>query len=137
MTTTPTIEELTRWDIICFDRPEDGRSLGYDDPANVGLYHVQHDGEWESSHDTLDEAVEWLSGRLGVAVRSHRSYGYGSEERWLVGTADMQVGLYDYRTGEYLRPATADELRRSVEAADRDGGRGVIEVDGRTVYVEG
>jgi hypothetical protein len=86
MTTT---DELTRWDIIRFDAPETGRSLGYDDPADVGRYHVQADGEWASSHDTLAAAVEWLAGRAGVAVRSHRSHGYGSEERWVVEPADV------------------------------------------------
>jgi len=44
--------------------------------------------------------------------------------------------LIDYRTGESLRPATAAEQAASIEAARHDGGRGVIDVDGRPVYVE-
>lgn len=43
--------------------------------------------------------------------------------------------LHDYRTGEVLREAAADELAASIDAAERDGGAGVIEVDGRTCYV--
>jgi len=44
--------------------------------------------------------------------------------------------LVDYQTTEIIRPATADELAASRAAAERDGGRGVIEVDGRRCYVE-
>lgn len=43
--------------------------------------------------------------------------------------------MYDYRTGEFLRSATTEEARRSKRAAKLDGGRGVISVDGRSVYV--
>lgn len=45
------------------------------------------------------------------------------------------VHLYDYRTGEELRPATSAELEASIAAARTDGGHGVIEVDGRSCYV--
>ena len=47
--------------------------------------------------------------------------------------------LIDYRTGDVIREATADEREASVEAAQHDGGAGAIEVpdhDG-PVYVEG
>ncbi len=44
--------------------------------------------------------------------------------------------LIDYKTGETLRDATTEELEASKAAADSDGGRGVISVDGRSVYVE-
>ena len=43
--------------------------------------------------------------------------------------------LYDYRTGEPIRPATAEEQARSQAAAEEDGGAGVIEVNGRDCYV--
>ena len=43
--------------------------------------------------------------------------------------------LTDYKTGEQLRPATAAEARRSRAAAKRDGGSGVIKVDGLSTYV--
>jgi len=43
--------------------------------------------------------------------------------------------LTNYKTGEQLRPATADEARRSRAAAKRDGGSGVIKVDGLSTYV--
>ena len=39
--------------------------------------------------------------------------------------------LYDYGSGEQIRPATADEASESYEA----GVQGVITVDGRDVYV--
>jgi len=44
--------------------------------------------------------------------------------------------LNNYRTGEIIRAATADEIEASTEAADRDGGAGVIEVNGVPCYVE-
>ena len=45
------------------------------------------------------------------------------------------ASLYDYQTGDALRPATEDELRSSIDAAQRDGGAGVIEIDGRPCFV--
>lgn len=44
--------------------------------------------------------------------------------------------LVDYNTTAVIRVATADEQAASREAAKRDGGAGVIEVDGRRCYVE-
>lgn len=44
--------------------------------------------------------------------------------------------LYDYATGDAIRPATADELAASVAAAEQDTGAGVIEVDGRSCYAQ-
>ena len=43
--------------------------------------------------------------------------------------------LCDYATGASLRNATVEELAASVEAAEHDGGAGVITVDGRDCYV--
>ena len=45
--------------------------------------------------------------------------------------------LVNYNTTEIIRPATAEEHAASVEAAELDGGAGVIEVDGVRCYVEG
>jgi hypothetical protein len=45
------------------------------------------------------------------------------------------ANLYDYQTGDDLRPATEDELRSSIDAARQDGGAGVIEIDGRSCFV--
>lgn len=45
--------------------------------------------------------------------------------------------LYNYETGEYIRPATIEELRESMDAATRDGGAGVITVDGVRCYALG
>ena len=44
--------------------------------------------------------------------------------------------LHDYRTGELLREATAEEARDSMLSAMKDGGAGVIVVDGRKCYVQ-
>ena len=44
--------------------------------------------------------------------------------------------LHDYHTGEYIRPATRDERDASYAAAKRDGGAGVISLQGRRVYVQ-
>ena len=45
------------------------------------------------------------------------------------------ASLYDYQTGDALRPATEDEFRSSIDAAQQDGGAGVIEIDGRSCFV--
>jgi hypothetical protein len=44
--------------------------------------------------------------------------------------------LRDYETGSAIRPATMEEQEQSRAQARRDGGAGVIEVDGRRCYVE-
>jgi hypothetical protein len=44
--------------------------------------------------------------------------------------------LRDYKTGEAIREATDEEAAESSEAAERDGGAGVILVDDRRCYVE-
>jgi hypothetical protein len=43
--------------------------------------------------------------------------------------------LMEYDTAEYIREATEEELAQSIEAAENDGGAGVILVDGMTCYV--
>ncbi len=49
---------------------------------------------------------------------------------------DPTPTLNDYRTNEVLRAATPEEILASEEAAAHDGGAGVIEVDGRSCFVE-
>lgn len=50
---------------------------------------------------------------------------------------DREPGrLCDARTGETIGRATSAEAEASRRAAARDGGRGVIAVDGRSCYVE-
>jgi len=41
----------------------------------------------------------------------------------------------DYYTAEDIRPATRNELRESLAAAEIDGGAGVIDVAGNPCYV--
>jgi hypothetical protein len=43
--------------------------------------------------------------------------------------------LHNYKTGESIRNATPEELQASAEAAQHDGGSGVIVVDGQSCYV--
>ena len=47
--------------------------------------------------------------------------------------------MYDYRTGDFIGPATRAEFRKSVKAAETDGGRGIIllhlKSSTRSVYV--
>ena len=50
-------------------------------------------------------------------------------------TFSDSADLINYSTGDIVRPATADELRASIDAAKIDGGAGVIDVDGRSCYV--
>lgn len=44
--------------------------------------------------------------------------------------------LFDYRTGKLIRKATKAEHNESKEAARFDGGAGVFEINGRSVYVQ-
>jgi len=50
-------------------------------------------------------------------------------------SASSSASLHDYKTGEFLRIATLQELSASIEAGKSDGGSGVILVDGRSCYV--
>lgn len=49
-------------------------------------------------------------------------------------TADYGT-VFDYRTGEAIRPATAEDLELSLDAARFDGGAGCIMVEDRVCYV--
>ena len=44
--------------------------------------------------------------------------------------------LHLYKTGEYLREATAEEYSKSIQAAKTDGGRGVFRAHGDSLYVQ-
>jgi len=48
----------------------------------------------------------------------------------------MYGTLKNYATGQTIRPATQAEQRASAQAAESDGGAGVIVVDGVACYVE-
>lgn len=43
--------------------------------------------------------------------------------------------LRNYKTGDFIRPATAKELQASKRAAKNDGGSGVVVVDAVPCYV--
>lgn len=53
-----------------------------------------------------------------------------------MNTATKPATLNNYRTGEIIRAATTKEIEASTDAAEHDGGAGVIEVDGVPCYVE-
>jgi hypothetical protein len=44
--------------------------------------------------------------------------------------------LRDISTNEIIRVATKEEWQESIDASERDGGVGAINVDGVTCYVE-
>ena len=44
--------------------------------------------------------------------------------------------LVDYKTGTTIRPATLKELSDSLDASKKDGGHGLIVVQGKTAYVQ-
>lgn len=47
----------------------------------------------------------------------------------------MKYSLYDYKTGEFIRWASRQEWEDSCTASLKDGGPGVIAINGRSVYV--
>lgn len=54
----------------------------------------------------------------------------------LFGQIDMNTPvLYRYSDAKEIRNATANEVAASAEAAEHDGGAGVITVDGVACYV--
>ena len=96
------------------------------------IYHrIRRDGEegWVSEGDLVEAQERTQSGDFFVELHPEAELG-----RRFVGNGD----LHDYRTGAYIRPATAAELVASLEAAHLDGGSGLFEIDyGRVVYVVG
>ncbi len=50
--------------------------------------------------------------------------------------AESNGYLCDYHTSDRIRPATSIEAAASRDAASRDGGAGVIAINGRSCYVE-
>lgn len=75
---------------------------------------------------------EELIGR-DMAVRFARR-GERQKLRSLADDADAATSLMDYATGDVIRPSTPRESMASIRAATRDGGAGVIDVDGRRCY---
>jgi len=69
--------------------------------------------------DTASKGGDWRA-ELDKAVERDHAHG----------------DLYDYQTGEYIRPATREE--RELSDAEVAAGReqGVIDVDGRSCYVQ-
>jgi hypothetical protein len=80
-------------------------------------------GTWEAG--SAREAMDQLAQDAGYA------------DAIAVSAATAEGELCDYETGNRLRPATAAEYEASLRAAELDCGRGAIEVDGQTCYVDG
>ena len=72
----------------------------------------------------------WCSGDVGTRGRQ-----FSDDGKPISVIAHDSADLINYSTGDIVRPATADELRESIDAAKIDGGAGVIDVDGRSCYV--
>lgn len=83
----------------------DDQRASYDRDAWREGVSLMLDGEW--AHLTEDDVLDALDGMIGAT-------------------------LYDYRTGEELRPATPEEYAASIAA----GPEGAIDVDGRVCYVQ-
>ena len=95
------------------------------------LYHlVRRAGEegWVLDTDLAEARERTQSGGFFVELRQEAELG-----RRFVRNGD----LCDYRTGAFIRPATAEELVESLEAAEDDGGIGAFNQDDRAVYVTG
>lgn len=94
------------------------------------LHHrVRRDGAegWVLDTDLAEARERTQSGAFLVELRPEAELG-----RRFVSNGN----LHDYRTGAFIRPATAEELVESLEAAEDDGGSGVFEIeDGRVVFV--
>jgi len=113
------------------------RDLYNDDMSRADEVPVERDG-----HKAYDG---WLrgSGEAGDRDTSEALAAVDRDEfaaAWedLVDASDKgDYGtLRDYQSGNKLRAASRGEQFESRAAAERDGGRGVIEVDGRRCYVE-
>lgn len=87
----------------------------------------QFGGESAAYGDETVEVLAWDEGRVVSIIRAggiprlHVAHRYGD--------------LHDYGTGTFIRLATQAEQAASLEAAEHDGGAGVIDVDGQSVYV--
>jgi hypothetical protein len=120
-------------------------------------------GPWLVRMD--DAALDWEDGRLNLKEGPGLSFREGNIERLTIdltleslkslvraleaaalkaecrpssrlSPGNLCGNLCDYCTGEIIRPATFGEKEASI-ASFRDGGQGVIRVDGRSCYVEG
>lgn len=95
---------------------------------------VTDDGEtieqllWQAAHDAIRRQDDGTWVAMSPALADH--------ERTALRRYIDAGRLCDYQTGEVIRHATPAERAESLAAAERDGGRGAIEVDGRTCYVE-
>ncbi len=123
--------------------------------GNLSPENLWMDGEASRSYvqrrgAQLRQALRVLFAEIGREVTESEAYGdkpYAGEttpvsRRAPVGTAKSNAIdptapiICNYRTGDWIRNATAAEADASREAAITDGGAGVIEIDGVACYVE-
>lgn len=71
----------------------------------------------------------------GVLVYVRRSHAVGAKKR-AKAAGKPKASLHDYKTGEFIRHATAAEVRSGRAAEKRAPHTGAFEVEGRSVYVE-
>jgi len=75
--------------------------------------------------------------RGGLHFRASRGAAIAAAKAGDVKANPAYAGrLFDYKTGDYVGPATAAQVRASKAAAKRDGGAGVIVVNMRSVWAE-
>ena len=124
-----------------------------DDPQGAAAYlqRCQEDGTHPERQapfgltDEMQNLVE-LMPKMGISdedvvqlVGMYSTVAYSAEDRGILALAqevEGANGLYDYQSGEYIRPSSPSERWESAKAARQDGGGGVITVGGQTVFCQ-
>lgn len=81
-----------------------------------------------------NRVIAWRRTDGAVALETNGDPVFGDEAQAWINDQDHGT-IHNYKTGEAIRPATAIEEAESKAAAERDGGSGVITVDGISCYV--
>jgi hypothetical protein len=109
-------------------------------PNDVKELTRRYDAASHGHHGSAKKLVELAAIATELEKRGHADLARQVDAIAVRGT-ETAAGpphgyLYDHKTGAMIRPATAEEERKSREASMRDNGEGVIMVDGRRCYVE-
>lgn len=104
-------------------------------PATVGLRVCGVDWRTDFDHRDIGVIREVSPARLVVAWTGGESSNDRPEYLVPAAQADFSGRLCDYETGDALGPATSDEHSASREAAECDGGAGIIDFGGRRCFV--
>jgi hypothetical protein len=114
--------------------------VGQHRPAVDGVYPDHGDREYRAPSGTVytvhahdPQRPQKVAAHIRVVVAADQ---LGELVDVCYAAPAVGADLHDYTTGDVIRPATAEELAASETAAESDGGAGVIEVDGRSVYAQ-